>query len=326
MFRHGISSSLSLFVACALGVAGPHAGAQEWPSKPVRLVVPFAPGGGADVTARLLTPLLTNNLKQQVIVDNRGGGGGVIGAAAVTTAPADGYTVFYGTPGPLVTNQFLMKRLPYDPEKDFAPVTLLFRSPYALVVNPSVPARSVRELIALAKAQPGKISFATSGMGSTGHLAVELFRSMAGIELVHVPYRGTGPAVQDVIAGQVPMMIDSTDILTPQIKAGKLRALGVTSAERQKALPGVPAIAETLPGYEATVFNYIAVRAGTPRPIIARLNEAFHAALREPIVLERFAMAGKKAEGTTPEQLGAILKIERVKWREIIERAGIQPE
>jgi len=303
-----------------------HVRAQEWPAKPVRMIVPFAPGGGADVTARLLTPLLTQSLKQQVIVDNRAGGGGVIGAGVVATAPADGYTILYGTPGPLVTNQFLMQRLPYDPEKDFAPVTLLFRSPYALVVNPSVPARSVRELIALAEKHPGKLSYATSGMGSMGHLAVELFRSLAGMELVHVPYRGTGPAVQDVIAGQVPMMIDSTDILTPQIHANKLRALGVTSAGRQKVLPGVPAIGETLPGYEATVFNYIAVRAGTPRPIIVRLNEAIHAALREPIVLDRFAAAGKQAEPTTPEALGEILKAERTKWRAIIERAGIQPE
>jgi tripartite-type tricarboxylate transporter receptor subunit TctC len=300
--------------------------AQDWPTRPVRVVVPFAPGGGADVTARLLTPLLSQALKQQVIVDNRGGGGGVIGAAAVASAPPDGYTLLYGTPGPLVTNPYLMKRLPYDPEKDFAPVTLLFRSPYALVVHPTVPARSLKELIALAKAGPGKISFATSGMGSTGHLAAELFRAMAGIDIVHVPYRGTGPAVQDVMAGQVPMMVDSTDILTPQINANRLRALGVTSAERQQILPGVPAIGETLPGYEATVFNYIAVRSGTPRPVIARLNEALHAALREPIVLERFAAAGKKAEPTTPEQLGEILKAERVKWRRIIERAGIQPE
>ncbi|HSQ04213.1 MAG TPA: tripartite tricarboxylate transporter substrate binding protein [Burkholderiales bacterium] len=313
-------------IACTLVVMGLDARAQDWPSKPVRLIVPFAPGGGADVTARLLTPLLSQTLKQQVIVDNRGGGGGVIGAAAVATAPADGYTVLYGTPGQLVTNQYLMKRLPYDPEKDFAPVTLLFRSPYALVVNPAVPARTLRELIALAKAHPGKIGFATSGIGSVGHLAAELFRAMAGIEIVHVPYRGTGPAVQDVIAGQMPMMVDSTDILTPQIQANKLRALGVTSAERQKVLPGVPAIAEILPGYEATAFNYIAVRAGTPRPIILRLNEAIHAALREPIVLERFAAAGKRAEATSPEGLGDILKAERVKWRDIIARAGIQPE
>lgn len=319
-----IAASLALVSAVALVAVD--ARAQEWPAKPVRLVVPFAPGGGADVTARLLAPPLSEQMKQQVIIDNRGGGGGVIGAAAVAGAPADGYTILYGTPGPLVTNQFLMKRLPYDSERDFAPVTLLFRSPYALVVNPSVPVTTLQELIALAKAQPGKVSFGTSGMGSTGHLAAELFKSMAKIDIVHIAYRGTGPAVIELIGGQIPMMVDSTDILVPHVNSGKLRALGVTSAGRQKVLPGVPAISEVLPGYEATVFNYIAVRAGTPQPIITRINEAFNAVLREPVVLERFAAAGKTAQGTTPEQMGEIFKTERVKWKGIIERAGIQPE
>jgi tripartite-type tricarboxylate transporter receptor subunit TctC len=321
---HKLIAITALAVVSTISAARSYA--QEFPSKPVRLVVPFAPGGGADATARMLAPLLTQNLKQQIIVDNRGGSGGVIGAAVVATAPADGYTVLYGTPGPLVTNAFLLKKLPYDPEKDFAPVTLLFRSPYVLVVTPSFAAKSVRELVTIARAKPGQVVFGSAGSGSLSHLSGELLRSMAKIDITHVAYRGTGPALIDVIGGQIPMLIDSTEVLMPHIRAGKVRALGVTTAKRQKVLPDVPAIAETVPGYEAVVFNYIAVRAGTPRPVVMRLNEAFHAALRDPAILEKFDAVGRMAQPTTPEQLVELLGVERVKWKAIIERAGIQPE
>ncbi len=306
--------------------AAPHAAtAQSYPTRPIRMIVPFVPCCGADITARFVAEPLAVALGQPVVVDNRGGAGGTIGTAAVAQAPADGYTLLYGTPGPLITNRHLMASLPYDPDRDFAPVSLLTRGAYVMAVHRDVPARTVAEVIALAKARPGELSFASSGIGAGSHLAGELLCMEAGIRMSHVPYRGTGPALQDVAAGRVTMSIDSLGPMVPLLQAGNLRAIAVTSAERMPELPDVPTIAETIPGFEVGVINYICVRAGTAAPIIQRLNEALVRVLADPDLKERMRAAGSSPPlSSTPEELGAMLRSESAKWGEVIRRAGIR--
>lgn len=309
-----------------LALAAPRAlTAQSYPTRPIRMIVPFVPGGGADITARFVAEPLAVALSQPVVVDNRGGAGGTIGTAAVVQAPADGYTLLYGTPGPLITNRHLMASLPYDPDRDFAPVSLLTRGAYVMAVHRDVPAGTVAELIALAKARPGELSFASSGIGAGSHLAGELLCMEAGIRMSHVPYRGTGPALQDVAAGRVTMSIDSLGPMVPLLQAGNLRAIAVSSAERMPELPDVPTIAETIPGFEVGVINYICVRAGTPAPIIRRLNDALVRVLADPELKERMRAAGSSPPlSSTPEELGAMLRGEAAKWGEVIRRAGIR--
>jgi tripartite-type tricarboxylate transporter receptor subunit TctC len=316
-----------LRAAPALAWLARPAGAQPaWPSHPLRLVVPFAPGGGADATARFVAQALGEALGQPVAVDNKGGGGGTLGAMAALSAPADGYTLFHGTPGPLITNPLLMANLPYDAERDFAPVSLLVRSAYVLVVNPALPAHSLAELLALATARPGQLAYSSAGIGAGSHLAAELLRIEARVALTHIPYRGTGPSVQDVVAGQVPMTIDSLSVLIPLIRAGRLRALGVTAAQRVPELPEVPTIAETLPGFEVTVINCLMARSGTPDGIVTRLSQALVQAMASPAAAQRYADSGAQPEGSTPAALGAMLDEERRKWRGVIARAGIRLE
>jgi tripartite-type tricarboxylate transporter receptor subunit TctC len=300
--------------------------AQSYPTRPVRMIVPFVPGGGADLTARFVAEPLGAELGQTVVVENRGGAGGTIGTAAVAQAPADGYTLLYGTPGPLVTNRFLMANLPYDPDRDFGPVSLLTQGAYLMVVNKDVPARSVAELIALAKARPGELTFASSGIGAGSHLSGELLCMQAGIRMSHVPYRGTGLALQDVAAGRVDVSIDTYGPMIPLIEAGNLRPVAVTSARRSPELPDVPTVAETLPGFEVTVMNYLCVRSGTPRPIIQRLNQALVKVLADPALRERMRAAGASPPvSSTPEELGGLLRNEVAKWGEVIRRVGITP-
>jgi tripartite-type tricarboxylate transporter receptor subunit TctC len=319
-------SALALAGLGATGATGAATAQQGWPARPLRMVIPFAPGGGSDRVGRMLAEPLGRALGQPVVVDNRPGGGGTTAAAFVAAQPADGYTLFYGTPGQLTINPILMRDLPYDPERDFQPVSLLLRAAYGIAVHPSVPARGLAELIALAKARPGAMGFATAGVGSGPHLAGELLRITAGIDITHVPYRGSALAIQDVVAGQVPISIDSMDIFLPQVRSGALRPLAVTSAERVSVLPEVPTVAETLPGYEVTVFNYVAVRSGTPRPIVERLSREIQAVLRLPQVVEPNAQFATVMTGSTPEELGRILREESAKWREVITRAGIRLE
>ena len=309
-------------LACDAGVAL----AQDYPTRPIRLIVPFPPGGAADVVARIVGVPLGERLGKIVLVDNRPGGGATIGADVVAKALPDGYTLLYGTPGPQIINPFLMKSLPYDPVKDFAPITRLGLIPSALLVPANLPAKNVKELIALAKAQPGKFNFASSGIGASSHLAGELFKTMAGVDIVHVPYKGTGPAMQDLLAGNVQMTIDSLSVYLPHIKSGALRVLAISTAERTPIMPDLPPIGDTLRGFDAAPMNYISARAGTPQPIIDRLNKEINAVLKLPDVRDRLLGLGITAAGSTPGKLDAEIKRERVKWKKVIEISGAKAE
>ena len=316
-----ISLAAGAFILYAAAAAG-----QTYPDHPIRLVVPYAAGGGADLIARTIAQGLTKRLGQQVIVDNKPGGAATIGADAVAKSQPDGYTLLYGTPAPQIINPYLMKKLPYDPVRDFAPVARVASVAHILVVHPSVPAKDVKELIAYAKANPGKVNFSSAGVGATSHLDTELFKNMAGIDIAHVPYKGTGSALQDLLAGNVQMTIDSIGPLLPHIKSGKLRPLGVTSLERSPLLPQVPPIADQLPGFSATTENYLAVRAGTPAAIVDRLNKELNAVLRSPEVREHLAASGVTTAGGTPEELSAMINRESAKWKKVIEVSGATAE
>lgn len=297
-----------------------------FPSRPLRLVVPFAAGGSADASARMLAEPLGVALGQPVVVDNRPGGGATIGAQAVARAAPDGLTLLYGTPGPQIINPHLMRSVPYDPVRDFAPVSGYKRAPNLMAIHPSLPARTLAELIALARAQPGRLSFASSGIGSSSHLAGELLKFMARIDITHVPYRGTGPALTDLLGGTVSMALDTLSILLPPARAGNLRALGVTTPQRSALAPDLPALAETLPGFDAAPFNYIATTAGTPAPAIARLNAAIVGILNDPAYRARMEALGEEATPSTPDELAATIAAESARWKQVIEAAGIRAE
>ncbi len=297
-----------------------------FPSRPLRLVVPFAAGGSADASARMLADPLGVALGQPVVVDNRPGGGATIGAQAVARAAPDGLTLLYGTPGPQIINPHLMRSVPYDPVRDFAPVSGYKRAPNLMAIHPSLPARTLAELIALARAQPGRLSFASSGIGSSSHLAGELLKFMARIDITHVPYRGTGPALTDLLGGTVSMALDTLSILLPPARAGNLRALGVTTPQRSALAPDLPALAETLPGFDAAPFNYIATTAGTPAPAIARLNAAIVGILNDPAYRARMEALGEEATPSTPDELAATIAAESARWKQVIEAAGIRAE
>ncbi len=292
--------------------------AQAYPQKPVRMVVTLAPGGAVDAVARMLATSLTERLGQQVVVDNRPGAGGSVGGEAVARANPDGHTLLMAANGTVAVAPHLIKNLPFDAQRDLAPISQVVTSPLALLVHPAVPAHSIRELVDLAKSRPGSINFASSGNGSTGHLAAELFKSMAGVDLVHVPYRGAAPALIDLVAGQTQMQVTAVSGSIVFIKSGKLRALGVTSPRRVAVLPDVPAIAETLPGYEVISWYGLFTTAGTPQPVIARLNRETVAAVNDPELKGRFAALGLEPETSTPEAFGAWVRSEHAKWGKLI--------
>ena len=304
------------------------AAAQNYPVKPVRIVVPYPPGGIGDTVTRALAQGLGEQLGQTFVIDNKPGASQMIGAELVARAPADGYTLFLGSVTSLAINVNSQKKMNYDPAKDFAPVSMAFYSPLYLVVNPSVPAQSVKELIALAKAQPGKLTFASIGQGGSIHLAGELFRSMAGLDMVHVPYKGSAPALTDVIGGQVNLMFDAGVSALPQVRAGKLRALAVTSAKRSSSAPELPTVAEAanLPGYEATIWFGLVAPAGTPRDIVTRLSQELAKVAQQPALRERFAPQGVELSATTPEEFAAIIKSEIPKWGKVLRDANVAPE
>ncbi len=297
--------------------------ARPYPSRIIRIVVPFAPGGGSDIVARLVGDRLSKRLQQTVIIENKPGAGAIIGADSVAKSAPDGYTLLFATPGPQILNPYLIKSLPYDP-KDFAGVATLLKSVNLMVVSPNVPAKTVRELIDYAKTNPGKLNFASSGIGTSSHLAGELFKSMAGIEITHVPYRGNALALQDVMAGTVQISIDAISALLPHARSGALRALGVAAPERSVVLPEVPTIAETLPGYDASSINYISAPAGTPAPIVERLNHEINAVMAEAEVRDRLVELGLVPITESIADLEKRISAESEKWKTVIEQMSVK--
>ena len=298
----------------------------DFPNKPIRLIVPFAPGGGGDGAIRPLAPAMSSILGQQAVVDNRGGAGGIIGMEIAAKSPADGYTLLMSTVG-FTALPGLYKKLPFDPVKDFTGVIVANSGIYILVVNPSLPLQSVKELITYAKANPGKLDYASAGSGSTIHLAGELFKSMAGVSMVHVPYKGAGPAIVDVIGGQVKTMFASALNALSLIKAGKLRALAVTSARRSALAPELPTISESgLPGFEVVGWYGLVAPAKTPKAIVQKLNAALNRALESPDLIERLHAVGLEPVGGTPEQATALIKSDVTRWTQVIRDARIPPQ
>ena len=301
--------------------------AQEYPRKAIRLIVPFAPGGGNDTVARAIAQSAGASLGQPVVVDNRAGAGGILGAELAAKSPADGYTLFLGGVGSHAVNPNLHAKLPYDPVKDFAPITLIASAPSVLVVNPSLPARTLAEFTALAKASPGRINYASNGNGSSAQLAAVLYESMAGVQMVHVPYKGLAPALVDLLAGEVQAMFSSVVAIVPNIKAGRLRALAVTGKRRAALLPEVPTLDESgVPGYEAGSWYGILAPAGTPQAVVAKLHEAIVRALAQPEVRERLVSEGAEVIGSTPEAFAAHITAELARMGKLIRDAGIRME
>ena len=298
---------------------------EHFPSRPIRLIVPYPPGGPTDLIARAVNERLAQRLGQQVVIDNRGGAATVIGAELAARAPADGYTLLVATITTLAVNPALNPRLPYDPERDFAPVSMLAAQPYLLASTASLPVTSVAQLIAYAKANPGKLSFASAGVGAGAHLAGELFKYMAKIDVVHVPYKGTGPAVTDLIGGHVAYQFAGVSVLMPFAATGKLRTLAVSTAKRSPMVPEVPTIAESgLAGYETSSWNSLVAPRGTPRAMIERLNADIVAVLNSPEIRERFRQQGVDADPGTPAQLAAHIKAERARFARLIAAIGLK--
>ncbi len=321
----------TLLVLAAAGVpaaasAQASPGKSVYPDKPIRLVVPFPPGGTTDIQGRLLAEKLAQRLGQPVVTDNRGGAQGIIGMEIVARAPADGYTLVIAVVGPWAINTYLYK-LPYDVVKDFVPIIHVATTPGALVVHPSLPVKTVKELIALAKQKPGELNYGSAGVGGFFHISAELFAFMTGIRLTHVPYKGPAAALTDLAAGRIHVMFNSAIVTVPFIKSGKVNALATTGAKRVAALPDLPTVAEAgVPGYESSTWTAVGAPARTPRAIIQRLNRELEAILQMPDIRERFAAGGSTTTGGTPEQLRDYLKSELAKFGKLIKEAGIKAE
>jgi len=312
--------SFLLAVLFSLGAAGVRA---EYPDHPVRLVVPQAAGSATDNFARLLAPPLSKQLGQTVVVDNRPGGALTVGIDAVAKAPPDGYTIGLGPVGALAITRHMVEKLPYDIERDLQPVALVQVGYMLLAVSPSLPIHSVKELIDLAKKNPGKLFNASSSNGSPGHVSGELFKYMTGTQITHVPYKGGAPAIADLIAGNVQLMFESANSISPYVKNGRVRGLAVSGAKRSMAFPELPTIAEAgVPGYEVTVWSGIIAPAGLPRPILERLNKATNAALESPEAKEKMAVLGSEGGGGTPEEFADLIRRDSARWAEVIRRSG----
>lgn len=319
--------SLTAMLGVVLLALGAAALAQPYPNRPIRFVVPFAPGGSTDTLARTLGQKLTDALRQQVVVDNRSGANGNIGMEIVAHAAPDGYTIVLGYIANLGIGPSLYAKLPFDPVRDYAPITQIASSPNILAVHPSLPVKSFRELIAYAKTNPKKLNFASSGVGSIGHLTGELLNRSAGVYMVHVPYKGSGQAVIDLLGGQVQMMFSGMSSVMQHIKGGKLRALAVTGAQRSPAVPDVPTIAESgFPGFEATAWYGVLATAHTPKPVIDRLHAEIVRALALPEVKERLNNVGFELVGGTPDEFAAFIKSEIAKWNRVVRDAHISAE
>jgi tripartite-type tricarboxylate transporter receptor subunit TctC len=319
--------SLAAVLGVVLLAFSTSASAQQYPNRPIRFVVPFAPGGSTDTLARTIGQKLTEALQQQVVVDNRSGANGNIGMEIVAHAAPDGYTILLGYIANLGIGPGLYAKLPFDPVRDYAPITQLASSPNILAVHPSLPVKSLRELIAYAKTNPKKLNFASSGVGSIGHLTGELLNRSAGVDMVHVPYKGSGQAVIDLLGGQVQMMFSGMSSVMQHIKAGKLRALAVTGAQRSPAVPDVPTIAESgFPGFEATAWYGVLAAARTPKTIVNRLHDEIVRALALPDVKERLNNVGFELVGGTPDEFTAFIKSEIAKWTRVVRDAHISAE
>ncbi len=323
MHRNMTVLALAVTGTMIAGTAGAQA---PYPNRAVRVVVPSSAGGGTDIIARIVGPKLSERLGQQIVIDNRPGAGTMIGGEAVAKSPPDGYTLLMGL-STLAINPVIYRKVPYNALTDFAPVTLVMTAPNVLVVHPSVPVKTVKELIWFAQARPGQLNYASAGAGTNPHLCMELFMSMAGVKMVHIPYKGSAPAIIDLLGGQVATMTATMLTGLPHVRSGRLRALGVTGTKRNAAAPEVPTIAEAgVPGYEAVQWYGMLAPAGTSRDIVTRLNKEMVAILQMADVKERFATDGGEAASTSPEEFGRYIKSESEKWARVAKTAGIKPE
>jgi len=303
------------------------ASAQAYPSKPIRFIVPFPPGGGTDLVGRLLAQRLSESVAQPVVVDNRPGAGGVIGAEIAARAPADGYTLVLGSPGPLTINPNLRAKMPYDTLRDFAPVTLATISPFTLVVHPSLPVRSVKELIALAKSKPGQLNYGSGGNGSVSHFSAEQFKGLTGVDIVHIPFKGAAPSVAELLAGRLQLIFENLPTVLPHVRSGKLPMIAVGTKTRSKLVPEIPTIAESgVPGYESSASFGVLFPAGTPAARTARMNGELVKILRSPAVVERLSGLGLQAVGSTPREYAAHLEAELAKYGRVARAARIRIE
>jgi tripartite-type tricarboxylate transporter receptor subunit TctC len=315
-----VAASVISFITCTAAVAA-------YPDKPVRLVAPFVPGGPTDIVARVVAQKLGQNLGENVVVDNRGGAGGAIGCEIVARSAPDGYTLMIGSSGNLAVAPALFAKLPYDPLRDFQPITQTTAGPQIVVLNPGVPAKTFPELLALAKAKPGSLNYASGGAGTTTQLGPELLKSMAKIDIVHVPYKGTGQALSDVIGGQVQMMMSSLLPAMPHVKSGRLRGVAVTSLKRTPALPETPTVAESgVPGFETTSWHGMVMPAKTPKALLARLHAEMVKVLNQPEVKALFLAQGMETIANTPEEFGAYIRHETDKWTRVIKMIGLKPQ
>ena len=321
-----VCCGIACFAAACACAAPPSAAPDSYPNRPIRLIVPYPPGGPTDLIARAINERLAQRLGQPVVVDNRGGAATVIGAEIAARAPADGYTLLVATITTLAVNPALNKQLPYDAERDFVPVSMLATQPYLLVTTQSLPVTSVAQLVAYAKANPGKLSFASAGVGAGAHLAAELFKYMAHIDAVHVPYKGSSPAITDLIGGHVAYQFAGVSAVMPFAASGKLRALAMSTAKRSAMAPAIPTIAESgLPGYAASSWNSLVAPRATPRQIVERLNAQVVAILNQPEIRERFRQQGVDADPGTPAQLAEHVKAEQARFDRLINAIGLKP-
>jgi tripartite-type tricarboxylate transporter receptor subunit TctC len=316
---------ISAVVIALASVAG--AQAQSYPAKPIRMIVPFPPGGGVDFVGRIVGQKLSDRLGQQVAIDNRAGANGIVGLEALKSAPPDGYTIAAASAGPLTVNPFIYKKLSYDPLRDFTPIANMINFPLLLVVHPSLPVRNVKDLISLARSRPGQLSYSSSGVGNSGHLAAELFDSMAKIRILHVPYKGTAPAGVALLSGEVQLTFSSIPTVLPHVRSGRLRALGVGNVERIASLPDFPTIAEAgLPGYEAYAWAGMIGPASMPAAIVQRLSKEITEIVVMKDVTERMLAEGTVPTPSGPEEFAAYMRAELKKWGEVVKLAGIKPE
>ena len=325
--RLAASAALAALATLAAPAAAQQGVPAGYPNKPLKMVMPFPPGGPTDILGRLLAQKLGESLGQNVIVDNRAGGAGMIGGVVAAKSPPDGYTMFLGGITTLAVAPFVQKNMQYDPIKDFQPVTQTTISPLLLMTHPTLPAKTVKEFLALARARPGEINYASSGPGGSGHLAGELFKSVTKTNLVHVPYRGAPPALNDLVSGQVQVMFGTMLAAVPHVRSNKVRALAVTGPKRSIAVPDVPTFAEAgLPGYDASSWNGILVPTGTPMPIVQKLNAELVKIIHTPNVLDRLASDGPVPIGNSPEQFAAFIKAEQLKWGKVVKEANVRIE